>query len=116
MSEKENSEKGALLAYKRTEKDKEFPFLSEIVYKRVTAYSLPINFTLEAYLAISCLAGNPGQAVVVLVDCLNSFEGELVTTTKLVDLYPYGFYNMDTFSNIVDNFMKTKTHKWSNIY
>lgn len=97
-------------------KNEELPFLSEIVYRRIKTLNLPISLTKGAYLAISAFCSNPGEAVVLLIDCLTHYEGELVTTDKLLKLYPWGFYSPAVFQHIVDNYLKPRKVKWAEVY
>lgn len=94
----------------------DLPFLSKIILKRIEAYSLPIQFTKESLLAVNCLCSTPGDAIILLVDCLNKFEKKLVTVKDLVTCYPWGFYTKDSVGDIIDNYMKPRKHKWSEIY
>jgi len=118
ISESSKKAKGEnLVAHTEPEDGKQpLPFLSAVIEKRVTVMKLPISFTLEGYLAIAALCQNPGQAVVLLVDCLTHYKDKLVTAAHLAELYPWGFYNQKVFENIVVNFMKPKKVEWSEIY
>ena len=91
----------------------ELPFLSKIVQRRIEVLKLPIKFSPLALIAICCFARVAGEAVVLLIDVLNKYENEIVTVSKLVDLYPAGFYDQPTFESILDNL---KGKKWSEIY
>ena len=91
--------------------------LSTIIRKRIEAFNLPISFRDTGLLALEAIAnGNPGRAIVCLIDCLHKFEGEEVTASKMCDLYPYGHYNEETFEDYVDNYLKTRKIKYSEIY
>lgn len=93
------------------------PFGALVVKKRVEMLKLPISFTIGGYLALGVLSnGNPGRAVISLCDCLSEYEGKTVSAKEVADLYPWGFYNEDSLVDIIDNWMKTKKHKWNHIY
>lgn len=94
----------------------EWPFLSQIVRKRIEVMKLPIKFTGQALMAINALTGVPGGAVVVLIDALTRHEGETVTMDKLSELYPFGFYDEDAFADYVDNHLKPHRVKWAEVY
>lgn len=91
-------------------------FNYEIINKRIEALKLPISFTPTAYLAMLCLTGSPGGFVTVLIDALNMFEGECVDVAKLTRLYPYGFYDTESFTKLIDDHLKPHNLKWSEIY
>jgi len=58
----------------------DYPFTSRVVESRVEAMKLPIKFTDAALLAVDIFAkGNPGNAVLFLIDSLNHYEGKTVT-------------------------------------
>lgn len=92
------------------------PPLSEIVQKRIDAFELPIKFTPIALVAIHALVANPGQAICLLIDALNKFEGETIDMDKLAELYPFGFYTKDSFQKYVDEYLKPRKVKWAEIY
>lgn len=96
--------------------EEEYPLSCKIIKKRIEVLKLPIQFTTGGYFAIAALADNPGKAVVTLCDCLNEYENKTVTAQMISELYPWGFYKYEVFCDIVDNWMKTKKHKWANIY
>jgi len=96
--------------------DKELPFLSMIVKKRINAMKLPITFTDLALVGVNVFADRAGLAVLLLIDCLNYFEGKTITVRDLTDLYPSGFYTEEEAQKIIDEEIKTKKMKWSNIY
>lgn len=93
------------------------PLASQIVGKRVTGLSLPIQFTTEALLAVGVLCRSPGEAVIFLADCLHKHEGDLVTISMLASsVYPNGFYRKEVVAVIIDKFMKPGFHPWAKIY
>jgi hypothetical protein len=104
---------------KRIEED--FSFIMKVVLKRVEVLKLPISFTLGGLAALEALSGgNPGRAMVILMDCLTLHSIEdvdgLVTSADLAEMYPFGFYNEDTFCDYIDNEVKTGKALWSQIY
>lgn len=94
----------------------DLPFVSKIVLNRIEEMKLPITFTPVALSAIACFAWNPGTAVVLLIDALTRHENEVVDLDKLTELYPDGFYTEKTFVDYIDNYIKPRKVKWSEIY
>jgi hypothetical protein len=97
----------------------DLPFLSEVVWRRITVMNFPIKFTLPALISINCFCAVPGAAVVLLCECLSLVEkreNKLITVADLVDIYPNGGYNQDTLRIIIDDYMKTKKHPYSHLY
>lgn len=92
-----------------------YPFLTQIILKRIEVLNLPIRFSKYALIALSAFVRSPGEAVVLLIDCLDKFEGQEVTMEKLVELYPWGFHNEKEFAKRVDEH-KERKHKWSEVY
>jgi hypothetical protein len=94
----------------------EASFLSRIVRKRIEAMKLPINFTEYAYIAINLLVDRPGSAIILLIDTLNKYEGQIVTIKMLAELYPMGFYDEASLIKVIDEEIKPRKRKWSEIY
>jgi len=93
----------------------------EILLKRIEVLKLPITFTPEGLIAAYAMTeNNPGRAVTLLIDCLTEHEGGTINASMLADMYPYGFYNEETFTDYVDNYLKnpdTRNQiKWAEIY
>lgn len=91
-------------------------FLCAIIKKRIEVMKLPIEFTDTALLGICSLVDRPGCAVALLVDCLNAFEGQKVTVSKLASLYPWGFYDEESITRYVDEYLKPRKCRWAEIY
>lgn len=91
-------------------------FLWRIISKRISVAGLPISFNLYASIAVHAFVDRPGSAVLLLIDCLNRFEGKEVTVSDLCNLYPDGFYDEDTLVDIIDNELNTRKMPWSEIY
>lgn len=96
--------------------DSELPFLSQIFKQRVEVLDLPVKLTKRGLLAVNCFAQRPGAAIVVLVDFLTKYEGQELTCSRLANLYPVGFYSEDSMVDLIDNYMKPKKVKWSELY
>lgn len=97
--------------------ENEIPFPIKIIEKRIDVLKLPIKLTTTAKLLLLVLTdGNPGKMVTSLIDCLVKFENQTVTKDMVCDLYPNGFYNENSFIEYVDNYLKLKKSKWSEIY
>jgi hypothetical protein len=98
------------------ETDPDYPVLLKILDKRIEVLKLPISFNLYAKIGMLALLDGPGALVTLLIDALNKFEGKEVTVQMLCDLYPFGFYDDKSFEDYVDNYLKTRKVKWSEIY
>jgi hypothetical protein len=98
------------------EEDVSQPQLIRILEKRLSVFKLPIVFTPSAKMAALALAPIAGAMVVLLIDCLNAFEGKTVTATMLAELYPIGFYDDATLHRYVEDFMKPRRVKWADVY
>ena len=97
--------------------DNNLPFILQLLNKRVEALKLSINFTNKGKLAAMVLSeGNPGRMVTILIDCLIKYEGKTITDDEICSLYPMGFYDDDSFEIYVEQYLKPKKTKWSNIY
>jgi len=97
--------------------DSEMPFAIQILDKRVSVMNLPIKFTLKGKLAMWVLTdGNPGRMMTALIDCLTNHEGQEITAEIICELYPVGFYSENSLMDYVDNYIKTRQVKWSQIY
>jgi len=94
----------------------DLPFVPQIIKRRVEVLNLPLVLTNTGLWGTICFAKNPGQAVVLLIDFLTRYEGEKLTANKLCELYPFGFYNEDALCDYIDNQIKPKKVKWSEIY
>ena len=86
-----------------------------VLSKRIEAFDLPVKLSAKAlmYVVILC-AGNPGRAVVTLIDILDAELNE-VTMDDLVRIYPWGHYNEERLGVVIDEH-KQRVHKWSHIY
>lgn len=91
-------------------------FLVQVLKKRLEVFKLPIEFSDDTILAMLAFVDRPGTMMVLLIDCLNAYEGKKVTVAMLVDLYPTGFYDEATFGRYIDDFLKTRKVKWSEVY
>lgn len=95
----------------------EYPFLSQVVKRRIEVMNLPIKFNDAALIAVNAFCSNPGRAVVLLIDCLNKLEGKTVTVDLLCkEVYPFGVYTDEEFEKIVDEKIRTRKMKWSEVY
>lgn len=91
-------------------------FLIKILNKRIEVMKLPISFGPAGKLAALAHVDRAGAMVVLLIDCLNAFEGKEVTPGMLIDLYGGSFYTEASFIDYIDNFMKPKKVKWAEVY
>ena len=94
----------------------DMPPLTQILMKRIEHLQLPIKFTQPAAIGFMALAPNPGKTVVLLIECLQMYEGKVIDMEKLSHLYPAGFYNEETLATVIDKYMKTRKAKWSWVY
>jgi len=108
----------SIVSAKSLEEELKNLFIPQIILKRIDAFKLGISFTPKALGIIDVFAmNNPGRAVIILIDCLTKFgEVEVNDSMLCKDLYPYGFYNMDTFVDYVENYLKSKKVRWSTLY
>jgi len=93
----------------------------EIILKRLEVLNLPIKFTPGGLIgAFAMTEGNPGRGVTLLIDCLTKHEGKTINASMLADMYPFGFYNEETFTDYVDNYLRNievrNQIKWAEIY
>lgn len=95
----------------------EMPFVIRILEKRIEVMQLPIKFTVKGkFAALTLSEGNPGKMMTILIDCLTKYEGQEVDGGMICDIYPIGFYSENSFMDYVDNYIKTRQVKWSQIY
>jgi hypothetical protein len=88
-----------------------------IIDKRIEALDLPIKFNPMGKLTLLALSdSNPGRAISILIDCLTLHEGEEITADMLCRMYPWGHYNEATFVDYIDNYLKPRKVKWSEVY
>jgi hypothetical protein len=84
---------------------------------KIKELELPIKFNHMGMLTLLALSdGNPGRAVSILIDCLTLHEGQEITADMLCEMYPWGHYNEKTFADYVDNYLKPRKVKWSELY
>jgi hypothetical protein len=91
-------------------------FFIKVLDKRIEAMKLPIQFSQTGKMAALAFVKVVGAMVVLLIDCLNAYEGKTITTAELADLYPIGFYDEATLERYVDDYMKPRRVKWSDVY
>jgi len=97
--------------------DDNIPFVLQILDKRIKAAKLPIKFSVKGKFAAMVLSsGNPGRIVTILIDCLTEYEGQTVTDEMICNIYPWGFYNNNSFFEYVEKYLKPRRVKWSQIY
>ena len=84
-------------------------FKDELVLPEIT----PLVFNTIAIL--SC--GNPGRAIMMLIDLCGTFKNRsIITSAEIVEKYPNGIYSDDTFMNICDYYVKTGKVLFSEMY
>lgn len=91
-------------------------FEVQILNKRIEVYKLPIQFNDYAKMSLTAFCNTPGALIALLIDCLNKYEGQTVTCSMLADLYPMGFYDEPSLTKYIDEYLKTRKVKWSEIY
>jgi hypothetical protein len=102
--------------------DKNYPmfFLPKIILKRIEGFTLPISFNQFALIALLAFVDVPGTAILLLIDCLNKYEGQVVTVEKLCQLYPNGFYAEEEWIHRIDDIklrqQENSLLKWEFIY
>ena len=84
-------------------------FKDELVLPEIT----PLVFNTIAIL--SC--GNPGRAIMMLIDLCGTFRNKsTITSNEIIEKYPDGIYDHDTFMNICDYYVKTGKVLFSEMY
>ena len=84
-------------------------FKDELVLPEIT----PLVFSTIAILS----GGNPGRAIMMLIDLCGTFKNRsIITSAEIVEKYPNGIYSDDTFMNICDNYVKTGKVLFSEMY
>jgi len=95
--------------------DDSFPI--QVAKKRIEVFKLPIGFTPTGYVSMPIFTDVIGGIVVILIDCLTKYEGRKNIDARMIgNLYPGGFYKEETLDNYIDNYLKPKKVKWSEIY
>jgi len=94
-------------------------FIYKVIEKRIKFFELSDKISEDVIPYIVLFSGgNPGKAVVILIDILNLSEdsGRKITKADVgIKLYPDGCYTDDTFYNLVD-LCKDKKVRYSEIY
>jgi len=90
-------------------------FNARVVLRRISSLNLPIAFTLDAYKLIDQLCHEPGRAVVLLIDCLQRYEGRTVDAERIAAMYPNGFHRADVFRVMVE-MLRAGEVKWAEVY
>lgn len=115
LNEFQSKDKGTVYLDSILEEESIFPF--KVLQTRIDKGKLPIRFTLMGALAAVSLAdGNIGKVVTILIDCLTVYKDQDITASKISELYPWGFYNEETFEDYVDNYLKERKCEWSYLY
>ena len=84
-------------------------FKDELVLPEIT----PLVFNTIAILS----GGNPGRAIMMLIDLCGTFKNKsIITSAEIVEKYPNGIYSDDTFMNICDYYVKTGKVLFSEMY
>ena len=84
-------------------------FKDELVLPEIT----PLVFSTIAILS----GGNPGRAIMMLIDLCGTFKNKsIITSAEIVKKYPNGIYGDDTFMNICDYYVKTGKVLFSEMY
>lgn len=97
--------------------ESEKPFALKMIEKRISALELPIQLFPSAKIAMLILTdGVPGKMNAALIDLLIKHENNDITVTEVCETYPIGFYSEKSCSEYIDNYLKTKKTKWSEIY
>lgn len=84
-------------------------FKDKLVLPEIT----PLVFSTIAILS----GGNPGRAIMMLIDLCGTFKNRsIITSEEIIEKYPTGIYSDDTFMNICDNYVKTGKVLFSEMY
>ena len=95
--------------------------VAAIIYKRYQVFkeskNLPEIDDSVFLIGDSFANGNPGRGVLFLIDVLGNYHTkDKITLVDVFNLYPEGYYNFDTWQNIVGNYVKTGLLKFSELY
>jgi len=97
--------------------EEELPFTLKMLNKRLEVMDLPIKITERAkWLLFILTEQNPGKMNVALIDCLTEYSEGKVDYDEVVDLYPMGFYTDESVIDYVENYIKPRLCRWSQIY
>lgn len=95
--------------------------VGKFVNGKINSFNLTNKVNLNTALGLS--AGFnlliPGQIVLMLIDLVNfydKYQKEATMLDAFQKIYPMGFYNEDSFIKIVDEYLKSKRLKNSEIY
>lgn len=91
-------------------------FFIQVLLKRIEVMKLPILFNVFALGSIYAFCDRVGSVILFLIDCLENFEGQIVTVNMLGTLYPVGFYTEESMIDKIDNYIKQGKSKWSKVY
>ena len=84
-------------------------FKDKLVLPEIT----PLVFSTIAILS----GGNPGRAIMMLIDLCGTFKNRsIITSEEIIEKYPTGVYSDDTFMNICDYYVKTGKVLFSEMY
>ena len=84
-------------------------FKDELALPEIT----PLVFNTIAILS----GGNPGRAIMMLIDLCGTFKNRsIITSAEIVEKYPNGIYSDDTFMDICDHYVKTGKVLFSEMY
>ena len=84
-------------------------FKDELVLPEIT----PLVFSTIAILS----EGNPGRAIMILIDLCGTFKNRsIITSAEIDEKYSNGIYSKDTFMNICDYYVKTGKVLFSEMY
>ena len=84
-------------------------FKDKLVLPEIT----PLVFSTIAILS----EGNPGRAIMMLIDLCGTFRNKsIITSNEIIEKYPNGIYDHATFMNICDYYVKTGKVLFSEMY
>ena len=84
-------------------------FKDKLILPEIT----PLVFSTIAILS----EGNPERAIMILIDLCGTFRNKsIITSNEIIEKYPDGIYDHDTFMNICDNYIKTGKVLFSEMY
>jgi hypothetical protein len=99
--------------------DLESSFIYQIIEKRIDVYGLSDKISQEVIPFISLFSdGNPGKAIVILIDILNlseTLQRQIVKSDIGLEIYQDGCYTEETFEQLID-LCKNREVRFSNIY
>lgn len=89
-------------------KDLDTELLTQTLQYLIQSHKFPIEFSDWALLSIFAYCTTTAHVFILLMDCLDVYQNEIITVKKLRDLYSQGFYSIEAFKYELENIQKRK--------